>query len=786
MSERPSTRRTLTVASAVVVGAALAAYLTAQRDEPAASVPSRTASARPAPRARPAAEPASPPAAEPAPSLPRAEPLPPALSASPAPGRVILLAGEPARTGPLAEIARGLVAEHRDALGVAAMPGTLEVAREFESLSGHHVRWRQTLGGVPVFGSEVSAHVAKDGRPLLVAADVFPVEDAETTPRVASDRARAAVVDLLGDDGAPVDTKPPQLVILPEGSRGRLAWRVDARTEDESARVFVDATTGAPLRADDMLRADDGSASIFDPNPINSQRSTAFSDAADADSPALTAARVPVILRRLDGSGYLRGAWADVTRTRKPTMSASLDWTNFTRNAEAFEELMAYYHVDTAQQRLRDLGITDVNARQTQIDAHAFNFDNSYYDTFDKSLRFGDGGVDDGEDGDVIRHEYGHAMQDDQVADFGVTDEGGAMGEGFGDFFAAAFHASGDDAYDAAFASWDALPFSSATPPALRRLDTDKRYPLDVTGEIHADGEIWSGFLWDLRGLVGTDDALRLVVESHFMLSPSAGFLQGANAILAANESLRDGGDADAIRALLADRGLPYTQPDPPPGDDDFEDNDDAQHAISVGPGLHLGFVLSDEDWFALTVPPNRRLRLRAFLGGGVASRTDVLTPEGDLVSRSHAFNGSDGVEAPAGPGGATYHVRVSRPFYAGVPPTYDLLVADTQLEQLRPGQTRLSPLAGVARDVFRVRVGAARAERGTNLRVSTKGAAGGSLSDVRLTSPSGVQLADFGDGATETGAIVSVPASEKGDWIVEVRPRAGAAGTFRTRVRFE
>jgi hypothetical protein len=270
------------------------------------------------------------------------------------------------------------------------------------------------------------------------------------------------------------------------------------------------------------------------------------------------------------------------------------------------------------------------------------------------------------------------------------------------------------------------------------------------------------------------------------MLSPSAGFLQGANAVLAANESLRDGDDADAIRALLADRGLPYTQPDPPPGDDDFEPNDDAQHAIAVGPGLHLGFVLDDEDWFALTVPPNRRLRVRAFLGAGVASKTDLLTPEGDLVSRSKAVNGSDGVEAPAGPGGATYHVRISRPSFGGVPPAYDLLVVDTQLEQLRPGQTRLSPLTGVARDVFRVKVGAARAERGDYLRVSTKGASGGPPSDVRVTSPSGVQVADFGDGATETGSIVSVLAAEKGDWIVEVRPRAGATGTFRSRVRFE
>jgi Zn-dependent metalloprotease len=779
MPESRRTRRTLAVAVAVTAGAAIAAYVTNMRDEPVTRTPTPSATARPAPRARAADGTAPPAAPEPAPSARRDGPPPPA------PGRQILLAGEPARTGTPGEIARALVAEHRDALGLAAMPGALELAQEFDSLSGHHVRWRQALDGVPVFGSEVSAHVAKDGRPLLVAADVFPVEGALTRPDVAPEAARAAVADLLGDDGSSVETKVPQLVVLPEGRRGRLAWRVDARTDGESARVFVDAATGVPLRADDLLRAADGSAEVFVPNPVYAKHSTAFADAGDADSVALTAARDPVILRRLDGSGYLRGPWADVTRTRKPTMSAALDWTTVTRSNDAFEQLMAYYHVDTTQQRLRDLGITNVNARSIPIDAHAFGYDNSYYDGFEKALLFGDGGVDDAEDGDVIHHEYGHAMQDDQVPDFGVTEEGGAMGEGFGDFLAVSFHTSGDQAFDAAFASWDAIAISSATPPALRRVDTDKHYPVDVTGEIHADGEIWSRFLWDLRGLLGVDQSLRVVVESHFMLSSSAGFLQGANAVLAANEAVRGGADADAIRALLADRGMPYTQPEPPPGDDDFEENDDADHAIAVGPGFHLGLVLADEDWFALTVPPNRRFHVRTIMAPGVASTTEVLTTDGDLVSQSRALNGSDGADAAAGPGGATFRVRVHRPSYGGLPPSYDLNVTDAPLPQLRPNQTRLSALTGAARDVVRIRVGPARAQRGVSLRVATKGVAGGPPSDVRVTSPSGLLIADFGDGATDAGAVVSVPATEPGDWIVEVRPRAGATGTFRVRARF-
>ena len=36
----------------------------------------------------------------------------------------------------------------------------------------------------------------------------------------------------------------------------------------------------------------------------------------------------------------------------------------------------------------------------------------------------------------MIWHEYGHAIQDDQVPDFGSTHQGGAIGEAFGDYMA--------------------------------------------------------------------------------------------------------------------------------------------------------------------------------------------------------------------------------------------------------------------------------------------------------------------------------------------------------------
>src|SRR5262249_13118899 len=125
-----------------------------------------------------------------------------------------------------------------------------------------------------------------------------------------------------------------------------------------------------------------------------------------------------------------------------------------------FEEVMAYYHIDRAQARIQDLGFTDVNNRVQVANVNDFHRDNSFYSSTDKELSFGVGGVDDAEDAEVILHEYGHSIQDDQVPGFGGGDEG-AMGEGFGDYLSASFNdnLSSKITDPACIASWDATSY---------------------------------------------------------------------------------------------------------------------------------------------------------------------------------------------------------------------------------------------------------------------------------------------------------------------------------------
>jgi hypothetical protein len=56
---------------------------------------------------------------------------------------------------------------------------------------------------------------------------------------------------------------------------------------------------------------------------------------------------------------------------------------------------------------------------------------------------------------------------------------------------------------------WDSTAYTSTVPHCLRRVDEDLRYPGDLIGEVHHDGELWSRELWDFRHALGTSRRTR-------------------------------------------------------------------------------------------------------------------------------------------------------------------------------------------------------------------------------------------------------------------------------------
>jgi hypothetical protein len=131
------------------------------------------------------------------------------------------------------------------------------------------------------------------------------------------------------------------------------------------------------------------------------------------------------------------------------------------------------------------------------------------------------------------------------------------MGEGFGDYLAASTFADRKpERLRACVASWDAVAYARTDPPCLRRVDSAKRYPRDLEGEPHADGEIWSACLWELRAALGADVADRLVLAHHHLVTPRATFRTAVAALLTADRRLSGGKNSAAIREVFERRGV--------------------------------------------------------------------------------------------------------------------------------------------------------------------------------------------------------------------------------------
>jgi hypothetical protein len=81
-----------------------------------------------------------------------------------------------------------------------------------------------------------------------------------------------------------------------------------------------------------------------------------------------------------------------------------------------------------------------------------------------------------------------------------------------------------------------------------------------VTGypEPHADGEIWSQTLWDLRNEIGVARAEMVVTRAMELSAPDPSFLDMRNSILLADRIAFGGDDEDAIWSVFANRGMGY------------------------------------------------------------------------------------------------------------------------------------------------------------------------------------------------------------------------------------
>lgn len=473
-----------------------------------------------------------------------------------------------------------------------------------------HVTFAQEYDGHVVQDAEVTVHV-RDGGEIAGAnnALVDAQPGADATEEVSADQAKDNASKAV--QGTPTEVDDPELVWVQSGDELVLAWRVGVRTTDPTGswRVLINATTGNTITAaqvatdrdrlgpalpgdaalassatsiekgtaaqasgDQCDLPDAPSACVFLPDPIYASGGQ-LTDPAEANQ-FLSGEQ----LQGLDdpASGQLVGEFVNADPEGAPVDApdeADAQWGQG-RGQAGFENAMAYFWIDRVQRNLQDLGFTDVRNESFPVfGVDPQTVDNAFYDGSEIVLGVGSDGINEGEDASGIIHEYGHAVLDQQAPGLLQGQEAGAYHEGFGDllaFLTTVDLRTGNDQVDqGCLFAW------AEEGTCIRRVDDDKVYPDDLVNEVHEDGTIYTGAIFDIfsdllanEGIdiadcPGTDQCnevrdrvLTTLLASNFYLNSNVTLPDVAAAYQTTNNANFDGADADLIEAAFAEHGL--------------------------------------------------------------------------------------------------------------------------------------------------------------------------------------------------------------------------------------
>jgi zinc metalloprotease ZmpB len=487
-------------------------------------------------------------------------------------------------------IAREYLMANRAVLGLspADISNNLRLHAVRTSETGHTVRLRQYWMGLPVnHNAEITVHVRHNREvDMVLSGFVHGVNLQAVTPTLSSEQAQAVVMAHLGFTN-PLERQQSGLMVWHYERKSYLVHHLNFNVQGITGEwdAYVNATTGEIHKVEDVnfyyhhgehhhhgchhnepplpnlpyigLTAPTvvatGTGNVFNPDPLSSAVAAyggSYVDGADANAAVLTAQLQNVTLNDIEltaGVYKLAGPYAEIQDFDSPLkglFTQSTSTFNFDRSADAFEAVNCYYHIDNMMRYLSvTLGLgTNVLPYQyttgVRFDPSGANgADNSYYTSGAGRVSFGEGGVDDAEDADVIIHELGHGLHD-WITVGGLSQVNG-LSEGTGDYLAGSYSRhigywpTTNPAYHWTF-NWDGHnPFWGG-----RALNYTPIYPGGLVGQIHADGQIWATAnmkIWDDIGRQAADKAFWLGLD---VTNSSTNQSQAANAVYTASINL--------------------------------------------------------------------------------------------------------------------------------------------------------------------------------------------------------------------------------------------------------
>jgi hypothetical protein len=306
-------------------------------------------------------------------------------------------------------------------------------------------------------------------------------------------------------------------------------------------------------------------ANVFSPDPLtflNKMYGFPYVDSNDIDqawmTPAYLPVNIPAIYDTFVNKFFLENDYVKIEDFEAPFIPVSSSVNNnfyFNRSESGFEECMVAYHITAFHDYMSSLGYDTLMDLQLSADAHGqFGADNSIFNRNGSSpnIIFGDGGIDDAEDADVIIHEYSHGVSWSANANAFFSNERRGLDEGLADYFATSYSRHIDPYNWQKVFSWD----GNNGQWQGRIANTSMTYLQPFPGNFYELGEVWNAAMQNIFTDLGRNTTDALMLETLFFLTDNTTLTEAARYMLQADTLLNNGANVNVLCQHFRDKSI--------------------------------------------------------------------------------------------------------------------------------------------------------------------------------------------------------------------------------------
>ncbi len=440
------------------------------------------------------------------------------------------------------------------------------------SPGGIHYLFQQTLGGHPVHEAQLKVNLYKSGKLSSVVGNLKEFQSIASTGFTYDPSQLGAI---LGETAAAQSIFQESRYLIADEEAIPI-YHVTTQSVGDvlSYEILIDARDGHEIKRSDLgayfrhpMTGKDtsGIGRVFFPDPCTTGEvayGVTFTDNGDAHSPIFDGLMDTVVLKNItyeNNEFHLRGPYVevlDLAAFSVPPATSKNGEFFFQRDSNSFEDVMVYFHIDSFHRYVESLGFTNLRHNNSPVRADAHGKGASDQSAFIENggnpyLVFGDGGVDDAEDADVIIHEFGHYLSF-AASPFTLTGtERRGLDEGIGDFFAA-IYSSQNSSYDKEnIFNWDG--HNEFWPG--RSVNTNRTYP-PSSNSIYVYGEIWASSLVQMQENLSDSVVMSLMLQEMYSNTANMSLPDAARLFIDADSMLYNGAHVGLISEAFCDRNL--------------------------------------------------------------------------------------------------------------------------------------------------------------------------------------------------------------------------------------